>query len=277
MELNSDAVRRRRGPASWRESGTHATRGVRRVRRRLRAARLRLTAVARASQDADAADLTQTSSGRGPPRLPIRSTTRRATGAFRAGSSRDAEKLLDTARRRRPGDRGTGDTDVTNAWKRRKTCVPSAAMSGRVGQGVPRQSLLDWAAGRSATSPAGDLAGVLALCCRRVRPAGDAAASLGMSVVAVYAAKSGYCTSARGDRGQGRRPARVGSRRSRWHHPKIVPVRSASTPWLSGGLPEARTGAAGRHLDACALCRRSSIDASPARSWGTDAGRRAIS
>ena len=146
----------------------------------------------RGLQDADAADLTQD----------VLRAVAAAAGRFAYDPARGAfrswlftvtrRKFLDSARRRRPGDRGTGDTDVHRRLEAEEVGQSEGSDEAEDGiewDGAFRQRLLDWAAGnirdefRPATWQAFWLCAVEGCAPRK------ASASLGMSVGAVYAAK----------------------------------------------------------------------------------------
>jgi RNA polymerase sigma factor (sigma-70 family) len=162
----------------------------------------------RGLQDADAADLTQdvlramaTAAGR--------FAYDPARGAFRSWLfTVTRRKLLDSARRRRPGDRGTGDTDVQ--WRLEEEEVGHSQGRDEDEDGIEwdrafRQRLLDWAAEsvRGEFRPATWQA--FWLCAVEGRPPREASASLGMSVGAVYAAKCRVLARLREEIGRARR------------------------------------------------------------------------
>ena len=140
----------------------------------------------RGLQDADAADLTQD----------VLRAVAAAAGRFAYDPARGAfrswfftvtrRKLLDTARRRRPGDRGSGDTDVQ---KRLEEEEDVRSDGGDEWDQAFRQRPLDWASGliRGEFRPATWRA--FWLCAVEGCAPREASASLGMSVGAVYAAK----------------------------------------------------------------------------------------
>jgi RNA polymerase sigma factor (sigma-70 family) len=147
----------------------------------------------RGLQDADAADLTQEVL------RAVAGTAGRfaydpARGAFRSWLfTVTRRKLLDSARRKRPGDRGTGDTDVLRRLEAEEDGRGIVGDEGEEGEGWDRafrQRLLDWAAERvrgefrPATWRAFWLTAVEGKAPREV------ADSLEMSAGAVYAAKS---------------------------------------------------------------------------------------
>ena len=146
----------------------------------------------RGLQDADAADLTQD----------VLRAVAAAAGRFAYDPARGAfrswlftvtrRKFLDSTRRRRPGDRGTGDTDVHRRLEAEEVGQSDGSHDAEDGiewDGAFRQRLLDWAAGnirgefRPATWQAFWLCAVVGCAPSK------ASASLGMSVGAVYAAK----------------------------------------------------------------------------------------
>ena len=128
----------------------------------------------RGLQDADAADLTQDVL-RAVAAAADRFAYDPARGAFRSWLfTVTRRKLLDSVRRRRPGDRGTGDTDVHKHLEAEEAGHSDGMDEGEEGiewDQAFRQRLLDWAAGQHPRRvPADDLAGVLALRRRRMRP-----------------------------------------------------------------------------------------------------------
>jgi RNA polymerase sigma factor (sigma-70 family) len=146
----------------------------------------------RGLQDADAADLTQD----------VLRAVAAAAGRFAYDPARGAfrswlftvtrRKFLDSARRRRPGDRGTGDTDVHRRLEAEEVVRSDGGDESEDGiewDGAFRQRLLDWAAGniRGEFRPATWQA--FWLCAVEGSAPREASASLGMSVGAVYAAK----------------------------------------------------------------------------------------
>jgi RNA polymerase sigma factor (sigma-70 family) len=159
----------------------------------------------RGLQDADAADLTQD----------VLRAVAAAVGRFAYDPARGAfrswlftvtrRKLLDTARRRRPGDRGTGDTDVHKRLEEEEDVRSVGGDEWDEWDQAFRQRLLDWAAGqirdefRLATWRA------FWLCAVEGCAPGEAAASLGMSVGAVYAAKCRVLARLREEIGRARR------------------------------------------------------------------------
>jgi RNA polymerase sigma factor (sigma-70 family) len=143
----------------------------------------------RGLQDADAADLTQD----------VLRAVAAAAGRFAYDPARGAfrswlftvtrRKLLDSARRRRPGDRGTGDTEVHKRLEEEEDVRSVGGDEWDEWDQAFRQRLLDWAAGqiRGEFRPATWRA--FWLCAVEGCAPGEASASLGMSVGAVYAAK----------------------------------------------------------------------------------------
>jgi RNA polymerase sigma factor (sigma-70 family) len=160
----------------------------------------------RGLQDADAADLTQDVL-RAMATAADRFAYDPARGAFRSWLfTVTRRKLLDSARRRRPGDRGTGDTDVHRRLEEEEV----GHSDGGDEDGIEwdrafRQRLLDWAAGsiRGEFRPATWQA--FWLCAVEGRPPREASASLGMSVGAVYAAKCRVLARLREEIGRARR------------------------------------------------------------------------
>ena len=156
----------------------------------------------RGLQDADAADLTQD----------VLRAVAAAAGRFAYDPARGAfrswfftvtrRKLLDTARRRRPGDRGSGDTDVQ---KRLEEEEDVRSDGGDEWDQAFRQRPLDWASGliRGEFRPATWRA--FWLCAVEGKAPGEASASLGMSVGAVYAAKCRVLARLREEIGRARR------------------------------------------------------------------------
>jgi RNA polymerase sigma factor (sigma-70 family) len=158
----------------------------------------------RGLQDADAADLTQD----------VLRAVAAAAGRFAYDPARGAfrswlftvtrRKLLDSARRRRPGDRGTGDTDAQKRLEEEQD-VRSGGGEGDEWDQAFRQRLLDWAAGqvRGEFRPATWRA--FWLCAVEGKDTREASASLGMSVGAVYAAKCRVLARLREEIGRARR------------------------------------------------------------------------
>jgi len=143
----------------------------------------------RGLQDADAADLTQD----------VLRAVAAAAGRFAYDPARGAfrswlftvtrRKLLDSARRRRPGDRGTGDTDVHKRLEEEEDERPVGGNESDEWDHAFRQRLLDWAAGRIHGEFRPATWRAFWLCAVEGCAPGEASASLGMSVGAVYAAK----------------------------------------------------------------------------------------
>jgi RNA polymerase sigma factor (sigma-70 family) len=159
----------------------------------------------RGLQDADAADLTQE----------VLRAVAGAAGRFAYDPARGAfrswlftvtrRKLLDTARRRRPGDRGTGDTDVHKRLEEQEDVRSDGVDDGDEWDRAFRQRQLDWAADqiRSEFRPATWRA--FWLCAVEGRATLETSASLGMSVGAVYAAKCRVLARLREEIGRARR------------------------------------------------------------------------
>jgi RNA polymerase sigma factor (sigma-70 family) len=143
----------------------------------------------RGLQDADAADLTQD----------VLRAVAAAAGRFAYDPARGAfrswlftvtrRKFLDHARRRRPGDRGTGDTDVQRRLEAEADRQGDDGDEADEWNRAMRQRLLDWAARqiRGEFQPATWRA--FWLCAVEGIAPQEAAASLGMSIGATYAAK----------------------------------------------------------------------------------------
>ena len=159
----------------------------------------------RGLQDADAADLTQD----------VLRAVAAAAGRFAYDPARGAfrswlftvtrRKLLDSARRRRPGDRGTGDTDVQKRLEEEQDVRSGGGDEGDEWDQAFRQRLLDWAAEqiRGEFRPATWRA--FWLCAVEGKATREASASLGMSVGAVYAAKCRVLARLREEIGRARR------------------------------------------------------------------------
>ena len=162
----------------------------------------------RGLQDADAADLTQDVL-RAVAATADRFAYDPARGAFRSWLfTVTRRKFLDSARRRRPGDRGTADTDAHRRLEAEEVASSDRGDEGEDGiewDGAFRQRLLDWAAGniRDEFRPATWQA--FWLCAVEGRPPREASASLGMSVGAVYAAKCRVLARLREEIGRARR------------------------------------------------------------------------
>jgi RNA polymerase sigma factor (sigma-70 family) len=146
----------------------------------------------RGLQDADAADLTQDV---------LRAVAATADqfaydperGAFRSWLfTVTRRKLVDSVRRRRPGDRGTGDTDVHKHVEAEQARYPEAMDEAQDSAEWDRalcQRLLDWAAGNIRTEFRPTTWRAFWLCAVEGCAPREASAALGMSIGAVYAAK----------------------------------------------------------------------------------------
>lgn len=140
----------------------------------------------RGLQDADAADLTQD----------VLRAIAEAAGRFSYDPARGAfrswlftvtrRKLLDLARRRRPGDRGTGDTDIQRRLEEEEDGNPVGLDEW---DRAFRQRLLDWAADKIRGEFRPETWQAFWLCAVEGRPPREASATLGLSVGAVYTAK----------------------------------------------------------------------------------------
>jgi len=146
----------------------------------------------RGLQDADAADLTQDVL-RAVAATADRFTYDPARGAFRSWLfTVTRRKLLDYVRRRQPGDRGTGDTDVHKHVEAGEAGYPDSIDEREDGVEWDRafgQRLLDWAAGNIRGEFRPTTWRAFWLCAVEGCAPREASASLGMSVGAVYAAK----------------------------------------------------------------------------------------
>jgi RNA polymerase sigma factor (sigma-70 family) len=146
----------------------------------------------RGLQDADAADLTQ-DVVRAVAATVDRFAYDPARGAFRSWLfTVTRTKFLDSVRRRRPGDRGTGDTGIHKHLEAK----PAGDRDGMdVGpEGVEwdqacGQRLLDWATGQVRSEFQPTTWQAFCLCAVEGRSPREVSASLGMSIGAVYAAK----------------------------------------------------------------------------------------
>jgi RNA polymerase sigma factor (sigma-70 family) len=162
----------------------------------------------RGLQDADAADLTQEVL-RAVAAAADRFAYDPARGAFRSWLfTVTRTKLLDSVRRQRPGDRGTGDTDVHKHLEAKEADYPCGIDEREEGAEWDRafgQRLLDWAAEqiRGEFRPATWQA--FWLCAVEGRPPREASAALGMSIGAVYAAKFRVLARLREEIGRARR------------------------------------------------------------------------
>ena len=163
----------------------------------------------RGLQDADAADLTQDVL-RAVAATADRFAYDPARGAFRSWLfTVTRTKLLDSVRRRRPGDRGTGDTDVHKHLEAEASRdSPMASTRARKGSSGTRRSVSGCSTGRRGKSGAssGRRPGRRSGCARSkdARPR-EASASLGMSIGAVYAAKCRVLARLREEIGRARR------------------------------------------------------------------------
>jgi RNA polymerase sigma-70 factor (ECF subfamily) len=146
----------------------------------------------RGLQDADAADLTQDVL------RAVAATAERfaydpARGAFRSWLfTVTRTKLLDSVRRQRPGDRGTGDTNVHKHLEAKDAGYSEDASAGEEGIEWDRafgQRLLDWAAEQIRSEFRPTTWRAFWLCAVEGCAPREASASLGMSIGAVYAAK----------------------------------------------------------------------------------------
>jgi RNA polymerase sigma factor (sigma-70 family) len=146
----------------------------------------------RGLQDADAADLTQDVL-RAVAATADRFAYNPARGAFRSWLFTVTQrKFVDSVRRRRPGDRGTGDTDVHKHLEAENAGSPYGVNEGEeevVWDQALCQRLLDWAAGHIRGEFRPSTWRAFWLCAVEGCAPSDASASLGMSVGAVYAAK----------------------------------------------------------------------------------------
>jgi RNA polymerase sigma factor (sigma-70 family) len=156
----------------------------------------------RGLQDADAADLTQD----------VLRAVAAAAGRFAYDSARGAfrswlftvtrRKLLDSARRRRPGDRGTGDIDVQKRLEEEQEIRSDGEDEW---DQAFRQRLLDWAAEQIRGEFRPTTWRAFWLCAVEGKDTREASASLGMSVGAVYAAKCRVLARLREEIGRARR------------------------------------------------------------------------
>jgi RNA polymerase sigma factor (sigma-70 family) len=159
----------------------------------------------RGLQDADAADLTQD----------VLRAVAAAAGRFAYDPARGAfrswlftvtrRKLLDSARRRRPGDRGTGDTDVQKRLEEEEDVRAVVGDEEEEWDQAFRQRLLDWAAGQIRGEFQPTTWRAFWLCGVEGKATHEASASLGMSVGAVYAAKCRVLARLREEIGRARR------------------------------------------------------------------------
>jgi RNA polymerase sigma factor (sigma-70 family) len=146
----------------------------------------------RGLQDADAADLMQDVL-RAVAATADRFAYDPARGTFRSWLfTVTRTKFLDAVRRRRPGDRGTGDTDIHKhleakpAGDREGMDVGPEAVEWDQAYG---QRLLDWAAGQIRSEFRPMTWQAFWLCAVEGCAPRDASAALGMSIGSVYAAK----------------------------------------------------------------------------------------
>jgi len=146
----------------------------------------------RGLQDADAADLTQDVL-RAVAATADRFAYDPARGAFRSWLfTVTRTKFLDSARRRRPGDRGTGDTDIHKHLEAKPAGERDGMDLGPEGVEWDRaygQRLLDWAAGQIRSEFRPTTWQAFWLCAVEGCAPREASASLGISIGAVYAAK----------------------------------------------------------------------------------------
>ncbi len=159
----------------------------------------------RGLQDADAADLTQD----------VLRAVAAAAGRFAYDPARGAfrswlftvtrRKLLDSARRRRPGDRGTGDPDAQKRLEEEEDVRSVGGDEWDEWDQAFRQRLLDWAAERIRGEFRPATWRAFWLCAVEGCAPGEASASLGMSVGAVYAAKCRVLARLREEIGRARR------------------------------------------------------------------------
>ncbi len=159
----------------------------------------------RGLQDADAADLTQDVL-RAVAAAASRFAYDPTRGAFRSWLfTVTRRKLLDFARRRRPGDLGSGDTEVHKRLEEKEDLGSDGGDGGDEWDRAFCQRQLDWAAEqiRGEFQPATWRA--FWLCAVEGRATLEASASLGMSVGAVYAAKCRVLARLREEIGRARR------------------------------------------------------------------------
>jgi RNA polymerase sigma factor (sigma-70 family) len=162
----------------------------------------------RGLQDADAADLTQD----------VLRAVAAAAGRFAYDPARGAfrswlftvtrTKLLDALRRRRPGDRGTGDTDVHKHLEAKEVEWADGIDEGAEGVEWDQafgQRLLDWAAEQIRNEFRPTTWRAFWLCAVEGCAPSEASASLGMSIGAVYAAKCRVLARLREEIGRARR------------------------------------------------------------------------
>ena len=162
----------------------------------------------RGLQDADAADLTQDVL-RAVAATADRFAYDPARGAFRSWLfTVTRTKLLDSVRRRRPGDRGTGDTDVHKHLEAEEAGYSDGIDEGEEGVEWDQafgQRLLDWAAEQIRSEFRPTTWRAFWLCAVEGCAPREASASLGMSVGAVYAAKCRVLARLREEIGRARR------------------------------------------------------------------------
>ena len=162
----------------------------------------------RGLQDADAADLTQDVL-RAVAATADRFAYDPARGAFRSWLfTVTRTKLLDSVRRRRPGDRGTGDTDVHKHLEAKEVGYADGIDEGEEGAEWDRafgQRLLDWAAEHIRDEFRPTTWRAFWLCAVEGCAPREASASLGMSIGAVYAAKCRVLARLREEIGRARR------------------------------------------------------------------------